>query len=111
MVVNVISMPGIRFKLGQNRNSAANVFLLAPYSNLSVSVYNGNIKIPLEDNPEAFKVCPVERLAIIQTETGFELLGLDYQFNIVKREQFNSVNECKSHAAPKAQNRWIDVNR
>jgi hypothetical protein len=77
------------------------------------SYYNRyyDIKIPLEDDPEAFKVCPVERLAIIQTETGFELLGLDYQFNIVKREQFNSVNECKSHAAPKAQNRWIDVNR
>ena len=77
------------------------------------SYYNRyyDIKIPLEDDPESFKVCPVERLAILQTETGFDLLGLDYQFNIVKREQFHTINECKNNAAPKAQGRWIDVNR
>ena len=68
-------------------------------------------KIPLEDNPEVFKVCPVERLAIIQTETGYDLLGLDYQFNVVKRDSYHTVNECKNNSVPKAQNRWIDVNR
>lgn len=68
-------------------------------------------KIPLEDNPESFKVCPVERLAIVKSGSGYELLGLDYQFNEVTSEKYSSVEECKRHAVPKAQNRWINVNR
>lgn len=68
-------------------------------------------KIPLEDDPQAFKVCPVERLAIVKSGSGYELLGLDYQFNEVTSEKYASVEECKRHAVPQAQKRWINVNR
>ena len=36
---------------------------------------------------------------------------MDYQFNVITRETYESIKECKDHAHPKAQKRWIDVNR
>ncbi len=36
---------------------------------------------------------------------------LDYQFNVITKEKYATISECKSHAVPKTSNRLIDVNR
>jgi len=59
----------------------------------------------------AYRMIPIERLAVVQVENGYMLLGLDYQFNVITKEKYATISECKSHAVPKAANRWIDVNR
>ena len=60
----------------------------------------------------SYRTIPIERLAIISLVDGsYQLLGMDYQFNVITRETYESIKECKDHAHPKAQKRWIDVNR
>ena len=65
----------------------------------------------IDEETGAYKMIPIERLAIVQIPGGFALLGLDYQFNMITKDVYSSVSDCKSHASPKAYNKWIDVNR
>lgn len=65
----------------------------------------------IDEETGAYQVIPIERLAIVMTDNGYTLLGLDYQFNVITSDAYASINDCKAHAVPKAANRWIDVNR
>ena len=65
----------------------------------------------IDEETGAFKLIPIERLAVTETDNGFKLLELDYQFNVITEALYSSVEECKRHASPKSYNRWIDVNR
>lgn len=65
----------------------------------------------IDEETGAYRVIPIERLAVTDTGNGYMLLGLDYQFNVITKARYSSVSECKEHASPKARSRWIDVNR